>query len=83
MHAASASWKNTRQQAAIARMCGLHDEGKNIRQIIEALTQEGHPPQRGRERGTINSAWRIPPAAWQVNIPRERPRIETAATPPS
>lgn len=66
--------EHPQQQAAIMRMCALHDEGKNIRQIIEALTQEGHPPQRGGA-WTINSAWRILTRCGK-HIPRERPRIE-------
>jgi len=66
--------EHPQQQAAIVRMCALHDEGKNIRQIIDALTQEGHPPQRGGA-WTINSAWRILTRCGK-HIPRERPRIQ-------
>ena len=66
--------EHPQQQAAIVRMCELHDGGKNLRQIIETLTAEGYPPQRA---GTwsINSAWRILTRCGK-HIPRERPHIE-------
>jgi hypothetical protein len=58
-------------------MCELHDAGKNLREIIETLTAEGHPPQRAG-KWSINSAWRILIRCGK-HIPRERPQIQHRA----
>lgn len=66
--------EDPKQQAAIQRMCELHDAGKSVREIIGILTSEGHPPQRSG-KWSFNSAWRILIRCGK-HIPRERPRIE-------
>jgi DNA invertase Pin-like site-specific DNA recombinase len=68
---------DTQQQAAIQRMCELHDAGKSVREIIVVLTEEGHPPQRAG-KWSFNSAWRILIRCGK-HLPRERPRIENRA----
>ena len=69
--------EHPQQQAAIVRMCELHDAGKNLREIIETLTEEGHPPQRAG-KWSINSAWRILIRCGK-HIPRERPPVQRRA----
>lgn len=66
--------EDPKQQAAIRRMCELHDSGKSVREIIVILTEEGHPPRRAG-KWSFNSAWRILVRSGK-HIPRERPRIE-------
>lgn len=69
--------EDPKQQAAIRRMCELHEAGKSVREIIKTLTVEGHPPQRAG-KWSFNSAWRILIRCGKL-IPRERPRIENRA----
>lgn len=69
--------EDAQQQAAIRRMCELHDAGKSVREIIVMLTEEGHPPRRAG-KWSFNSAWRILIRCGK-HIPRERPRIENRA----
>ncbi|MFO0579916.1 MAG: recombinase family protein [Polyangia bacterium] len=66
--------EDPRQQAAIRRMCELHDAGKTVREIIAILTEEGYPPQRDG-KWTFNSAWRVLIRCGK-HIPRQRSRIE-------
>jgi site-specific DNA recombinase len=66
--------EDPKQQAAIRRMCELHDAGKTVREIIAVLTEEGYPPQRDG-KWTFNSAWRVLIRCGK-HIARQRPRIE-------
>ena len=66
--------EDPRQQAAIHRMCELHEAGKTVRELIAILGEEGYPPQRSG-KWTFNSAWRILIRCGK-HIPRHRPLIE-------
>jgi len=69
--------EHPQQQAAIRRMCDLHDCGKHVREIIAILDDEGHPAQRGG-KWSFNSAWRMLIRCGK-HAPKERPRVEHRA----
>lgn len=67
-----------RQQAAIRRMCELHDAGKSTGEIIKILDDEGYPAQRGG-KWSFNSAWRLLVRFGKIH-PNRRPRAEQPGT---